>query len=270
LALTLAAALATAAGARAGAVSGFSNFATNGHAAISADDSTLTLTTGQTFQASSAWYKLPQPLNDSSLGGFTAQFVYHMSFVQHTSFDPSEGITFTLQNSPAGATALGGTGGGLGYSGISKSASVQLNLATFLDNPGTVLNTQGKTGQNGGNAYRPTAPVNLKSTDPILVTLAYDSATTTLTETLTDLTTKQIFQTSYIDNLASEVGGPTAFIGLTGATGAGTSSQSVTDFRFDATLVPEPAGLMLAGVCAGATAVGAWRRGRVCRAGRSA
>jgi hypothetical protein len=212
------------------------------------------------FQASSAWFQTPQPLDDPAIGGFTAQFVYHMSFVPQSSFDPSEGITFSLQNSPAGTAALGGNGGGLGYSGITKSASVQLNLATFLDTPGTVLNTQGKTGQDGGNAYLPTAPVNLKSTDPILVTLSYNSAQTKLTEALVDLTTKQSFTTSYTDNLATEVSGPTAFIGITGATGGGTSTQSVTNFTFDVTTVPEPAGLTLSGVCLGALALRARRR----------
>jgi len=260
LGTALTAALAAAGHARADGISGFSNFAANGQAAISADNSTLTLTTGQSFQASSAWYKVPQALDNPSLGGFTAQFIYHMTFVRHSSFDPSEGITFTLQNAAAGTAALGGNGGGLGYSGITKSASVQLNLATFLDTPGTVLNTQGKTGQNGGKPYLNTAPVNLKSTDPILVTLSYDSAATKLTETLVDLTTKDTFTTSYVDNLAMEVGGATAFIGITGATGAGTSTQSVTAFAFDTAVVPEPAGLTLAAVGLVGVAVRRWRR----------
>jgi hypothetical protein len=259
-AAVFAATLSAVVSARADGVSGFANFAANGNASVSADHSTLTLTTGQGFQASSAWYKVPQPLDNPSLGGFTAQFVYNMSFVQHSSFDPSEGITFTLQNAAAGTAALGGSGGGLGYSGIKNSASVQLNLATFLDTPGTVLNTQGKTGQNGGNAYLPTAPVNLKSTHPILVTLSYNNATTRLTETLVDLTTKDAFTTSYVDNLMTEVGGNTAFIGLTGATGAGTSTQTVTDFAFDTTPVPEPAGLTLTAVCLVAFAARSWRR----------
>jgi len=263
LAATLALGLTSVATARADGISGFANFATNGNAAISGNNSALTLTTGQTFQASSAWYKVAQPLDNPSLGGFTAQFVYNMTFVPHTSFDPSEGITFTLQNAAAGTAALGGSGGGLGYSGITKSASVQLNLATFLDTPGTVLNTQGKTGQDGGKAYLPTAPVNLKSTHPILVTLSYDSATTKLTETLVDLTTKDTFTTSYVDNLAAEVGGPTAFIGLTGATGAGQSSQNITEFAFDTMAVPEPAGMTLAAVGLAGFAVRTWRRRRI-------
>jgi hypothetical protein len=262
--MTVAAVLALAGYSRGDGISGFANFVTNGDAVISSDNSTLMLTTaGQGFEASSTWYKTPQPLNSPTIGGFTAQFVYHMSYVPQSGFDPSEGITFTLQNAPAGTAALGGSGGGLGYSGITKSASVQLNLAMFQDNPGTVLNTQGKTGQDGGNAYLPTAPVNLRSTDPILVTLSYNNATTTLTETLVDLTTNATFTTSYVDNLETEVGGTTAYIGITGATGAGTSTQSVTNFVFDVTPVPEPTGMALTAVCLAGVVVRSLRSRRV-------
>ena len=69
--------------------------------APSINNGTLTLTNfGGDFQSSSAFYNTPQ-----STGSFTAFFTYQAS-------GPADGMTFVIQNDPAGPAALGGAGSG--------------------------------------------------------------------------------------------------------------------------------------------------------------
>jgi hypothetical protein len=261
IALGLAAVLAATPAARAGILTGFAGFTTNGSAAISPDNSTLSLTQGNIGQAASAWLIGPQAIT----GGFTVQFTYNMTF-QPGGLNPADGIAFVLQNDSHGTAALGGTGGGLGYTGIVQSAAVEISIySDFAPQgpPGTVLNTQGTTGQIGGHPYVSTAPVDVTSQDPIQVALTYDAATTTLTETLLDLNTGKTFTTSYDDNLTTEVGGPTALVGFTGGTGTGTSTQSITSFTFDNTVAaPEPSSVALLGIGSALLFRYGWRRCR--------
>ena len=73
----------------------------------------------------------------------------------------ADGAAVIFQNDPRGATALGGGGGALGYSGITPSAAYQINV--YAPNTiGTGVNINGATG-----GYTTTAPVNEGSGDPI-------------------------------------------------------------------------------------------------------
>ena len=71
------------------------------------------------FQETSAYYNTQVPV-----GPFSATFVYQ----EATGFQyPTDGATFILQNSTSGITALGGSGNGLGYTGITPSAGIGVN-----------------------------------------------------------------------------------------------------------------------------------------------
>ena len=62
---------------------------------------------------------------------------------------------------------------------------------------------------------------NTANGDPIQVNLSYDGSNN-LVETLTDLTTSATWQQHYsVGSLAATVGGKTAYLGFTGADGAG-------------------------------------------------
>ncbi len=212
-----------------------------GLASIGGGGTTLTLTDGGQKEARSAFSTAVQ-----AIGAFQVQFVYHAN-----GYDPNvggaDGVAFVLQNDPRGASAVGGTGFGLGYgdgdngSAITQSFAFELNLlhAGNRYSAGTALAIDGTVG-----SYANTSPIAVDAGDPLRVTLTYDG--TTLTESLLDLTNSENFTTSRKIDLATVLGGPTAFVGFTGGTGAMTSTQEIRDFQFTSgglsvTAVPEPA-----------------------------
>jgi hypothetical protein len=165
--------------------------------------------------------------------GFTASFLYQPTWTQEDE-NPADGITFVVQNDPAGAQALGFWGGDLGYSNEqnSSSASITQSVAVALNIwAGHVQGTSLlQDGQNPSFSYTATGSVNLASGDPIKVVLKYNGVK--LTETLTDTVTAATYTTSYTIDIPAVVGAPTAYVGFTGATGGGSSTQTISDFSF--------------------------------------
>ena len=85
----------------------------NGSAALS--NSLLQVTNGGSNQGGSAWFNSAQNVTQ-----FTNDFAFQL-------VNPdADGITFTIQNSSL--TALGGSGGSLGYAGIGNSVAVKFDL----------------------------------------------------------------------------------------------------------------------------------------------
>jgi hypothetical protein len=185
----------------------------------------LTLTDNNNGEARSAWYTIKQSI---IAPGFTASFTYQASGNKQ-----ADGATFTIQNS--GTLALGLPGGGLGYSGITPSAAVQINI--YLPNTvGTSYNTNGLVVL----PYTSTSPVNPASGDPINVTLVYDPVAGTLSESLQDATTpSQVYNTLYsVGDLSALLGDNNAYIGFTGGCGGLASTQTISNFQFGATPPP--------------------------------
>jgi hypothetical protein len=144
----------------------------------------------------------------------------------------ADGFTFTIQGD--GPTALGSSGGGLGYRNITKSVAVKFDL----------YNNDGEGPDSTGlylNGAAPNIPaidltstgVNLHSGDPFNVLLTYDG--TTLTEVITDSVTGAMATESYAVNIPSIVGGPTAYVGFTAGDGGSTSIQQILDWSFTGT-----------------------------------
>jgi Bacterial lectin/PEP-CTERM motif len=214
--------------------------------APSINNGTLTLTTsGAAFQSASAFYDTPQ-----STGSFTAVFTYQAS-------GAADGMTFVIQNDPAGLAALGGAGSGLGYaaapgypSQIVNSVGLEVDIYDFTGGPGTNLATQGATGIFN---YLSALPVNFNTGDPIKFTITYDATAQTISETLVDTVSPATTYThtfSGID-IASQVQGSSAYVGFTGGTGGLTSTQTVSGFQFQSS-VPEPSSVLLMGLGLGA------------------
>src|SRR5258707_7560687 len=166
----------------------------------------LMLTDGNGGEASSAFLNFPL-----YFGAFQSSWTY-----QDVGGGGADGFAFVIQNAPAGPASLGGSGGQLGYNGITPSAAIEFNIYN-PNTPGVAFRTNGATGV----PYTPTTPVNLASGDPIGVAVNYDGATLSLT--LTDAVALVSFRTNVAINLPGAVGTNVAYVGMTGADG-GTAS----------------------------------------------
>jgi autotransporter-associated beta strand protein len=199
-------------------INGFDGFSLNGNPTVDASQVLTLTTTGN--QARSAF----TPALVSFDNGFTTSFVYTAGGDR-----AADGITFTVQNSdPA---AIGGGGGQLGYQGIPNSAAVEFNIYTG-QNPPQPVGTAYGVGTTG--TYNSSAPVNLASGNPIQITLTYSPIDQTITETLFDLVTRDTYTNMFSGvDLPSAVGGTSAFVGFTGATGGASAIQTVANFSFN-------------------------------------
>ena len=217
-------------------VNGFStatNYMTfNGSTGLA--DTRLQLTSGATYQAGSAWFNTPQ-----NIQSFTNDFTFQVANAG------ADGFTFTIQNT--GLTALGPSGGGLGYGpdapggtpGIGKSVAIKFDF----------YNNAGEGGDSTGlytNGASPTTPaVDLTNTgitvgngDTFSVHMVYNG--TTLTMTITDGVTNATYTTSWTVNIPQIVGGNTAYVGFTGGTGGQTASQKIETWTFTPTTASAP------------------------------
>jgi hypothetical protein len=192
---------------------------------------------------------------------FTTTFTFRM----HDGTNPmADGMAFVIQGSSP--TALGGTGGGLGYGsdhpggpqGIPNSMAVKFDL---FDNAGEGTDSTGIF-FNGDSPTLPSAPgeqtvdmsgtgIDLHSQDDFRVMLTYSG--TTLTETITDTVTNATFATSYTVNVGALVGGAVGYAGFTGGTGGLTTVADVRTWTYQFTQ-PGPSQPQLA---AGGSAAGA-------------
>jgi hypothetical protein len=186
------------------------------------DDFRLQLTSGGSNQAGSAFYATPVNIQQ-----FTTNFTFQLS-------NPAaDGITFTIQNN--GATALGASGGNLGYGGIPHSVAIKFDL---YSNAGEGPDSTGIY----VNGAMPSLPavnlsstgINLHSGDYFNTTLTYDGANLTLT--LSDSITLATWSHVWTINIPATIGSNTAYVGFTGGTGSLSSSQKLTSWTY----VPGP------------------------------
>ena len=198
------------------------------------DDTRLQLTSGGANQAGSAWYN-----SQVNIQSFSTDFALQLS-------NPvADGMTFTIQGS--GLTALGPSGGGLGYgpdAPTNPSASANTPIAKSVAIKFDLYSNAGEGGNSTGlytNGASPTTPaidltpsgINLHSGDTMSVHLSYNGSV--LSMTITDPVANTTFSTSWTVNIPSIVGGNTAYVGFTGGTGGSSSSQKVATWTFTST-----------------------------------
>jgi hypothetical protein len=187
----------------------------------------LQLTNGLTYEIASAFSAAPV-----NIESFTTNFEFQLS---GTDLDTppylADGITFTIQN--AGATALGTKGGGLGYAGIGKSVAIKFDLHSdagegdnstglYIDGAAPTVPALDLNGNNSG--------INLQNGHIFDANLAYDG--TNLVLTITDTVTKKAYTHSFAIDIPATVGGNTAYVGFTGATGALIATQDILNWTF--------------------------------------
>ncbi len=189
----------------------------NGGAGL--DRSRLQLTSGQPFvPPGSAFYAAPV-----NVQAFTTYFSFLLTDAN------ADGFTFAIQNS--GPTAVGAAGAGLGYEGIGKSVAVKFDLH----------NNDGEGSDSTGlfvDGALPTVPaidlshtgIDLHRGDILLTQATYDGANLALT--LTDTATLAMWSHSFAINIPSTVGGDTAYVGFTGATGDQTADQEILSWTY--------------------------------------
>ncbi|HEX5218055.1 MAG TPA: immunoglobulin domain-containing protein [Verrucomicrobiae bacterium] len=181
------------------------------------DTGTVTLTSGAGSTARSVFYNAPL-----YIGAFNASFVYH-----DVGGGGADGATFTIQNDPRGATALGGGGGALGYAGITPSVGLGINIYE-PNTRGVALLQNGAVP--GTGAWTVPSPVVIGSVNPLFVSLRY--AAGTLRVTLVESNTANVYNATIPVNIPAVVGGNTAYVGFTGADGGVVSTQVISNFTF--------------------------------------
>jgi len=186
----------------------------NGSAALS--NGLLQLTNGGSSEAGSAWFN-----STVNITQFTNDFAFQL-------VNPNaDGITFTIQN--AGLSALGNSGGGLGYSGIGNSVAVKFDL---YSNNGEGVDSTGLY-QNGAVPTTPAsdlsgAGINLHSGDKFSVHMTYNGGV--LAMSITDVVTGAVYNTSWSINIPQVIGGNSAYVGFTGGTGGLTATQNIQNW----------------------------------------
>jgi hypothetical protein len=208
----------------------------------------LFITSVGTGAANSAFYQVQQPMDH-----FLVHFTYTDAANGNNGQNGGNGAAFVIQNDPRGTSAVSSGGGdALGYgpfNPITHSAAVELNIDDIFTPPvGTALGINGSVGP-----YVTTGSLNLKSGDPIDVTLTYNG--TTLTEHLSDTTAGTSYSRSFSVDLVGGVGS-SAYVGFSGGAGLDTSTQVFSNFSFGS--VPEPSSFVLAAL--GLIGIAAWRR----------
>jgi hypothetical protein len=194
---------------------------------VNSDDSRLQLTTGGDNQAGSVFWNTLV-----NVQSFVSDFTFQLS----GNSPIADGITFTVQNSAP--TALGPSGGGLGYGpdhpavgGIPNSVAVKFD----------VYNNAGEGTDSTGiyvNGASPTTPsvtlansgIVLASGDVISAHVAYDGKWLYLS--LHDPVVGRLWATRFAINLPQTIGSNTAYVGFTGGTGGLTASQKILTWTF--------------------------------------
>ena len=212
---------------------GASSLKLNGSASI--QGTALQLTDGGTNEAASVFSTTALDITH-----FATQFSFQLTNAT------ADGFTFTLQN--VAPTALGPTGGALGYSngtistGINNSAAIKFDIFSNQTetNDSTGLYTNAAAPFATGSIDLTNTGINFHNGDVFRVNLTYDGST--LLEKITDLTISTSVTETYSGvNLPSIIGANTAYVGFTAGTGGLTAVQDIQNWIYTPTAAGAPA-----------------------------
>jgi hypothetical protein len=135
----------------------------------------------------------------------------------------ADGICFVLQRQ--GATALGGGGGNLGYQGIPTSVAIAFDIYPNGSFTGIFTNGAAPQAEN-----QTTLTLDFHNGNIFRARLVYDG--TTLQVTITDTGSNTSQTQNYTIDIPSTIGGNTAHVGFTGATGGLNAIQDIRTWTF--------------------------------------
>ena len=223
----------------------------------------LRLTSSFPGQLGSAWFNLPQQVQN----GFQSTFQFQITDLQ---LNGADGLAFVIQNSSAGA--LGAPGGAMGYGGIFNSVAVEFDTWQNLVSDFSPTFLLGDPNDNH-------LSVHTRGTLPNSFDEGFSLGSTTLIPNLSDgsihiaeITYAAGNLSVFLDDLAAprlvvalnlattlNLADGRAGVGFTAATGGAYENHDILNWQFGA--VPEPATLWLA--AAGILTMCSRRRRRV-------
>jgi glucose/arabinose dehydrogenase len=214
----------------------FSNstgIATNGNASKSG--TTLQITPDINDQAGSAFYDTAFQLDANS--SFSTQFQFKLSGANGT--NGADGFTFVLQNDPRGTSAIGPSGGGSGYQGVTNSLAIEFDT---YKNGNNDPNDNHLSLLRNGDVFTAVkdaiTPLDLNSGAPINAWIDYDGATDQLNVYLSSTTTKPTTATlTQTIDLVTTLGSK-AYFGFTGGTGGLRNLQEIQNWTLNTTATP--------------------------------
>jgi hypothetical protein len=214
-----------------------SNLALNGNAALA--NNALRLTPAQATQRGSVFYDQAFALSGST--SFQTKFQFKASGGQGT--NGADGFTLMLQNSNSGKTALGASGGSLGYGGIDRSVAIEFdsydNGDSDIDNNHISVLKNGSTSNAIASKH---AAFDLNSGAVLTAWVDYAAGSKQLSVFLSNNGTKPGAATVSTNiDLAGTIGSQ-FFVGFSGGTGGLFNTQEILNWQFDSTggIAPPP------------------------------
>lgn len=192
----------------------------------------LRLVPATQWQAGSAFTASPLTLGPAA--SFSTEFSFRIS---SSGGGGADGLTFTVQNAAAADTALGGLGGDLGYSGIPNSLTIEFdswfNDAAFGDPDANHVGTA-TNGVVGNGIAVPLGAPPLDGGTVFYAWIDYDGLADQLEVRLATANVRPaaptLTQTGI--GLAGLLGGTSAYVGFTSATGLAYGDHDILSWTF--------------------------------------
>lgn len=215
----------------------FNNFSDlsslNLNGSASGANSRLRLTPASGNRAGSAFFNQAFQVDGNT--SFSTQFQFQITGSQGT--NGADGLTFVLQNSPAGSNAIGRFGGDIGYGGVTQSIAIEFD--TF-NNGAIELNRNHLSILSNGITDDPLASVNapfdLNNGDTLTAWVDYNGTTNLLQVYLANNTVQP--STAILSANVDLAGllGSQAFIGFTAGTGGLVNNHEILTWSFSSTV----------------------------------
>ncbi len=198
------------------------NSSATANSTVTGEGTVVRLVAGGTNDSGSVFTSAPVSVGS----GFSTTFSFRISSPGGASDGTgvgADGLAFVLQR--IGSTALGGTGEGIGYSGLSSSVAVEFDTWRNAHDPNSNhagVNTNGNLTSLSTAAATP----NFDNAAKWTAWVDYNGTTLELRTSTNGLRPSTALLAQNL-NLATTLGGTTAFLGFTAATGAATGVHDV-------------------------------------------